>query len=371
MSQSIENIARAPRVQVLANGAAITGLLSVQWTDPRVYHVGSFSISKSFTPFDPNGPAWWADTANKQIDIEISLALDGGFFAPMFSGQVDSHALDPLRQTIHLHGRDGAAVFLDTCITQTYQNLTSSEIATTLAQSHGLTAEVTSTATLVGRYYNADHDTIAAGGFSRAVNEWDLLCLLGQREGILPYVQGATLYFQVPPVLAPSYALGVGQNADGVMMSNCKTLLCERALTMARDVKVTVNSWHSGKKTIVTGSAVTKTLTPASTSVPPTGYMFEIPNLTSAQASAAAQRLALDIAQHERTITASLPGINTLTPNTVFTITGTGTDYDGIDYFPSHVTHSVTPQRGFETIVSAKNYSPLSLYDGASGGLIS
>ena len=83
---------------------------------------------------------------------------------------------------------------------------------------------------------------------------------------------------------------------------------------MARDVNVTVKSWHSGKKTIVTGSAVTKSLTPAFTSVPPTSYMFEIPNLTSAQASAAAQRLALDIAQHERTITASLPGINTLTP---------------------------------------------------------
>jgi phage protein D len=370
MSQSNENIARAPRVQVLANGVAMTGLLAVQWTDPRVYHVGSFSISKSFTPADPNGPAWWADTANKQIDIEISLALDGSFLVPMFSGQVDSHALDPLRQTIHLHGRDGAAVFLDTCITQTYQNLTSSEIATTLAQSHGLTAEVTSTATLVGRYYNADHDTIAAGGFSRAVNEWDLLCLLGQREGIIPYVQGSTLYFQ-SPATPPSYALWVGQNADGVMVSNCKTLHCERALTMARDVNVTVKSWHSGKKTVVTAAAATKSLTPAFTAVPPTGYVFEIPNLTSAQAAAAAQRLALDIAQHERTITASLPGINTLTPQTVFTLTGTGTDYDGIDYVPSQVTHSVTPQRGFETVISCKNHSPLSLYDGASGNLIS
>jgi hypothetical protein len=286
----------------------------------------------------------------------------------MFIGQVDRHAIDPLRQTITLHGRDMAAQFLDTRITGTYQNLTSSEIATALAQLHGMTAQVSATTALVGRYYNADYDTTAAGGFSRAVNEWDLLCLLGQREGIVPYVLGNTLYFQNSP--PPAYALWVGQNEDGVMMSNCKTLICERALTMARDVNVAVNSWHSGKKTVVTGSAVTRSLTPPTATVPPTNYLFEIPNLTRAQADAAAQRLALDIVQHERVITASLPGIATLTPQTVFTLTGTGTDYDGIAYNPASITHSVTPKGGFETSILAMSSSPLSLYDGASGALI-
>jgi phage protein D len=370
MTQSIASIARQPSVHVLANGAPLSGVLSLQWSDPRVYNVGSFTIHKSFTPGDVNAPAWWAETSNKQIDIEIRLALAETGYVSMFTGQVDSHALDPLRQIIALRGRDMAAQFLDTRITETYQNLTSSEIATTLAQAHGLTAQVTPTTTLVGRYYNADYDTLAAGGFSRAVNEWDLLCLLGQREGIVPYVLGSTLYFQIAPTPPPSYALWVGQNSDGVMMSNCKTLVCERALTMARDVNVTVKSWHSGQKTIIVGSALTKTLTAADGSVPSTNYSFEIPNLTKGQADAAAQRLAQDIAQHERVITANLPGIATLTPQTVFTLTGTGTDYDGIDYFPSQVTHSVTPRGGFETSISAKNCSPLSLYDGASGALI-
>jgi hypothetical protein len=367
MSQSI---ARAPRVQVLANGAALTGVLSVQWSDPLAYNVGSFTIAKGFTPVDANGPAWWANTGNKQIDIEIKLALAPTGYVSMFTGQVDSHSLDPLRRTISLRGRDMAAQFLDTRITETYQNLTASEIAAALAQAHGMTAQVTPTTTLVGRYYSADHDTMAAGGFSCAVNEWDLLCLLGQREGIVPYVQGNVLHFQIPGTPPPYYALWVGQNSDGVMLSNCKTLSCERALTMARDVQVTVKSWHSGKKTVVTGSAVTKTLKASDPAVPKTLYVFEIPNLTSAQAAAAAQRLAQDIAQHERTITARLPGIATLTPQTLFTLTGTGTDYDGIDYFSAQVTHSVTPRGGFETSISAKNYSPLSLFDGASGALI-
>ena len=65
---------------------------------------------------------------------------------------------------------------------------------------------------------------------------------------------------------------------------------------------------------------MTRSLTPPAAAVPPTNYLFEIPNLTSAQADAAAQRLALDIVQHERVITASLPGITTLTPQTVFTV---------------------------------------------------
>jgi hypothetical protein len=370
MSQSIASIARSPRVQVLANGQALSGLLAVHWRDPRAYHAGSFMIAKSFTPADPNGTAWWSDTANQLISIEIGLALVETDYVPMFVGQVDRHMLDPLRQTITLHGRDMASIFLDTRITGTYQNLTSSEIATTLAQAHGMTAQVSETSTLVGRYYHADYDTTAAGGFSRAVNEWDLLCLLGQREGIVPYVQASTLYFQIPVAPPASYALWVGQNADGVMISNCKTLSCERAMTMARDVNVTVNSWHSGKKTVVTGSAVARSQTPPAIPVPPTNYVFEIPNLTSAQADTAAQRLALDIVQHERVITASLPGIATLTPQTVFTLTGTGTDYDGIAYIPASVTHSVTPKGGFETCILAKNSSPLSLYDGASGALI-
>ncbi|HTJ88871.1 MAG TPA: hypothetical protein VL356_01645 [Acidocella sp.] len=370
MSQSIASMARAPRVQVLANGQALTGLLSVRWSDPRAYHAGSFVIAKSFTPADPNEAAWWSDSANQQISIQISLALAGTGYVPMFVGQVDRHVLDPLRRIITLHGRDMAAIFLDTRITRTYQNLTSSEIARTLAQAHGMTAQVSETSALVGRCYNADYDTTAAGGFSCAVNEWDLLCLLGQREGIVPYVQGSTLYFQSPSTPPPSYALWVGQNADGVMMSNCKTLTCERAMTMARDVNVTVNSWHSAKKTVVTGSAVAKSLTQSATNVPPTNYLFEIPNLTSAQADAAAQRLALDIVQHERVITASLPGIATLTPQTVFTLNGTGTDYDGIAYSPASVTHSVTPRGGFETFILAQNSSPLSLYDGASGAPI-
>jgi hypothetical protein len=370
MSQSIASYARQPHVQVLANGVAIGGVLAVHWSDPLVYNVGSFTVHKSFTPGDANGPAWWADTSNKQIDIEIRLALAPTGYVSMFTGQVDSHALDPLRQIITLRGRDMAAQFLDTRITETYQNLTSSEIATELAQAHGLTAQVTPTTTLVGRYYNADHDTLAAGAFSRAVNEWDLLCLLGQREGIVPYVLGSVLYFQTPATSPPSYALWVGQNSDGVSLSNCKTLRCERALTMARDVQVTVKSWHSGQKLTIVGSAVTKTLKAADGAMPPTNYIFEIPNLTKGQADAAAQRLAQDIAQHERVITASLPGIATLTPQTVFTLTGTGTDYDGIDYFPSQVTHNVTPRGGFETAISAKTYSPLSLYDGANGALI-
>ena len=62
MSQSITSFVRQPHVQVLANGAALSGVLSVQWSDPLVYNVGSFTIAKSFTPGDANGPAWWADT---------------------------------------------------------------------------------------------------------------------------------------------------------------------------------------------------------------------------------------------------------------------------------------------------------------------
>jgi hypothetical protein len=361
---------QAPAVRVLANGAPLVAIVDAQWSLPLGYQSGSFSFTKAFPSDDKNPPAWWCATGNKQIKIEIQVALDAAGFVSVFTGLADSHSYDPLTRVIQVQGRDGAAVFIDTRITDTYRNLTSSQVAQKIAAGHGLTAQVTATTTLIGRYYDADNDVTTAGSFSRAVSEWDLLCLLGQKEGFVPYVSGSVLYFQAAPSPPPVFTIWITEAAGGARSSNALTLKLERSLTMARDVTVSVKSWHSGKKASVVGSAVTKSKAPATDStVPPSNYVFYIPNLTHAQADAAAQRLAQDIAQHERVISFSVPGA-VLTPAHVISLAGTGTDYDGIQYFPDSISNSVSVNGGFVTSGSCKNYSPLSLYDGASGVLI-
>lgn len=358
-----------PRVRITANGALLSGIVDVQWTAASAYNAGTFQFTKAFTANDANGPAWWAGTGNKQIAVNITIATDGQTFNSVFTGAVDSHVFDPIGRTIQVSGRDGAAVFIDARITDTYRNLTASEIATKLAAGHGYTAVVTNTTTLVGRYYDADNDATTAGSFSRAVSEWDMLCLLGQKEGILPCVIGTVLYFQTPASPAPVFPVWMKQSGSS-FQSNALSIELDRSLTMARDVSVTVKSWHSGKKAVVVGKAVTKTAVQPDQSVPPSNYVFYMPNLTRAQADAAAQKLAMDIAAHERVLQFKIPGETVITPQHVVTLAGTGTDYDGVQYFPDQITSSVSVQGGFTTSISCKNYSPLSLYDGASGVLI-
>jgi len=60
-----------------------------------------------------------------------------------------------------------------------------------------------------------------------------------------------------------------------------------------------------------------------------------VPNLNQAQCLQKAQQLALDYSQHERVISASVPSLALMTPDTVIQVSGTGTDYD-MTYFSRH-----------------------------------
>ncbi len=103
--------------------------------------------------------------------------------------------IDVLNRTVEIDGRDLTARLLDARTQETFSNQTASEIAETLAARHGLTADVTATTTLAGRYYATEHDRITLGQFSRATTEWDLLTFLAAREGFEAYVAGQTLTF--------------------------------------------------------------------------------------------------------------------------------------------------------------------------------
>ena len=100
-----------------------------------------------------------------------------------------------MNRTVEVDGRDLTARLLDARTQETFSNQTASEIAETLAGRHGLTPNVTATSTLAGRYYEAEHDRITLGQFSRATTEWDLLTYLAAREGFEAYISGQTLTF--------------------------------------------------------------------------------------------------------------------------------------------------------------------------------
>jgi len=367
MSQSMVNY---PRFLVTVNGSVLEGVSRVRITQANAYQIASFCLTKGFVPNDSFPASWWAATANKTILVTIELSVDGSTFFPIITGNADSHIYDAIANTIDLAGRDLAASMIDTRIATTYRNLTASEIAEQLAAEHGLQAQITPTTTIVGRIYDIDHDETSSGDFSQASNEWDMLCRLGQAEGIIPYVFGSTLYFNPPGAKPPIFPVELTRNANGLLVAGVTGLVFERHMTYARDVIVTVNSWSSRQKTTITATVRTKTKDESiDRGLKASTYLYEIPNLSQAQCLAKAQQLALDISAHERYVRVTIPSLALMNPQTLMSVSGTGTDYD-MTYYPLTITYEVATECGATTVVDAKFSSPLETYDGDSGQLL-
>jgi len=363
----VSGTVNTPRYRVIVNGVTVPGVKHISVTLANIFQVGKFSIVKAFAVNDPFPASWWAATPNKTMMIEIDVAVDGVTFQQLITGNVDSHRYDPVANTITAVGRDQAAVFLDTRTVGTYRNQSAAQIAQTLASSHGLQANVTAASTpLVGRTYDIDFDKTAGGDFADSSNEWDLLCRLGSQQGIVPYMQGATLYFNPPPASPPVYAVTVTRNENGIV-SSAEGMTLERHMTVARDVIVTVQSWHSRKKKVFSATYRTTTKEPSTdTALPPTKYFFKVPNLTQAQCQTLAQQKALDISTHERSVTVKAPSLVLLTPLHVISISGTGTDYDQ-SYYPQAISYEISMETAATTGIQAKFSSPVYLYDNDTG----
>ena len=349
------------------NGTVLEGVSRVSIRQANAFQIGGFCLTKGFVPEDFFPASWWAATPNKTILITIDLSLDGYVFFPMLTGNADSHDFDAIENTISIAGRDLAAGMIDTRIVTTFRNLTASEIATQFAVEHGLQASVTPTTTIVGRIYDMDHDETSSGDFWQITNEWDLLCRLGEAEGIIPYVFGNTLYFNPLGDSPPTYPVELTRDFNGLLVADVMELRLERHMTYARDVIVKVKSWSSRQKTSIISTVRTKTIGESEVeNIRLPTYLYEVPNLNRAQCLAKAQQLAMNIAKHERYARLVIPSLALMSPQTLIPVSGTGSDYDST-YFPLSVTYEVTTESGATTFVEATTSSPLDMYDDATG----
>jgi phage protein D len=330
---------RSPALAVLVNGAAIPGVMDLDVLDNAHFAAGRFRIRAAMdgaaasTLLDPDDI----------LDLQVSL---GGTFTSLVQGQADSIHIDPIRNTIEIDGRDLTARLLDARTQETFANQTASEIANTLAARHGLTAVVTATTTLAGRYYGAEHDRITLGQFSRATTEWDLLTFLAAREGFEVFVAGQSLYFQPFTQSAASLVLAP---------SDCVSLSLERALTLARDIEVTVKSWNTRQQAAFTQTA--RSSAQGKRGSNPQRIVVVRPNLQPNDALQLAQRILADLSSHERIVHVELPGEVMLTPRSRVTLNGTGTDFDQT-YYVAELDRHFSLAHGFTQNLRLKNVNP-------------
>lgn len=338
---------RAPRLRILADGSPVRGAIGADVVSNNHFGADHFTVHLGLDAGERSSRSFWSSRASVAIDVQVSLD-DGTTYTSLIQGAADSVELDIGARLVRVSGRDGSSPLIETRTQETFANRTSSEIAAILAQRHGLQAQVTQTATPVGRYYQDEHDRIALDQFSRAISEWDLLVFLARQEGFDLFVSGSTLCFQ------PKAS---GRAAVRLRPADLLDLRLERALTLARDIEVTVKSWNSRQQNAFTQTA--RSGARGGSGGKPQRYVVVRPNLTSDQALQLAEQTLAELTRHERVIVASMPGNLSLTPRSVIELSGTGTDFDQ-SYFVDEIERTIRPEGGFVQRIRAKNASPQS-----------
>lgn len=173
---------------------------------------------------------------------------------------------------------------------------------------------------------------------------------LAQHEGFDVWVSGTTLYFHPPqPSDAPQAVLRPVATGSGPV--NIISLRLERALTLAGAIQVTVKSWHSRL-----GNACVQTASSAGKSGNALSYVYVVPNLTPDQALKLAQQRLAELTQHERVVSAEMPGDVSLAPRMMLRLEGTGTDFDQ-SYWIDEIERHLSVQHGFTQRLRARNSS--------------
>ena len=180
--------------------AACNAVISIEVTNASHFTADTYRLQLAIAGLPGTfSPAYWAESQDDLV--QLSVVMDGAE-QQLITGQVDDAELDLVARTITLTGRDLSSRFLDSKTAEKFQNQTASQIATTLAARHGLTADVTPLTTKAGTYYEIDHAVL-----TREQTEWDLLVYLAEREGFDVWVTGTTLHFKPSEAMDAPYLL--------------------------------------------------------------------------------------------------------------------------------------------------------------------
>ncbi len=323
---------RAPDLLVLVNGAPVAGVIDAEVSSNAHLAADRYRLNAALTE---SGYAVWNQAT---LQIEVRMALDGAW-ASMILGPADRLEVDAGRGVVSVEGRDMTAAFIAARTQETFENQTSSQIATTLAGRHGLQAAVTPTSGLVGRNFQNDHARTTLDQHAGVTTEWDLLIRLAELESFDVWVSGQTLNFAPPgPVTAPLV----------LTPADCLEMRLERDLTLSGGVTVSVKSWDCrGQQSVV------QTASSVAIGGSPLSYMVLQPNLTGNAASQLAQRMMTQMAQQARTVCIDMPGDLTTFPRGGLTLADTGTDFDGA-YFITDVERRISFERGYTQTIQAR-----------------
>jgi len=364
-TQSVQIVSsgRRPRGLVKVNGQVVQGWTQFDVTNTAYREASTFRVCFALSSLKaPYDEAWFASQTTMGIELFAGFPIDPQNYGSselqsLILGNVDSVDYDPSGRTLELSGRDYTSLLIDAKTAEKWQNQTASDIATTLAERHGLTPVVTATTDKLGRFYQIDHVNTTA-----AQTEWDFLCWIAHQTQYVVYVKGNELHFEPSPdpAKAPRYPITWHPaTSSSSFKSNAKRLRFSRTLTVGKTITVTVRSWNQKQAKGFTATYPTnhaKGIRPGMATEPAQVYSYVIGNLTQEQAIQRAQAIYNEIIKNEMRLTAEFPADNILDITHVIPVSGTGTSFDQT-YFPETIKRSMSFEGGYTMGVTARNHS--------------
>lgn len=358
----IESSARHISGRCLLNGTDVP-FVSFSIESNAFRGAGTFDLTLAISALPPAMQMlnWWAVQRTIRVELFISIISQSGVDEKKhITGNIDTWHYEPARFEIAAEGRDFTAKLIDAKTPgESFKNLTSSQIATTLAHRHGLTPIVTATTQRVGEFYQID-----TAHLTGEQTEWDLITTLAGIENFSVYVEGDSLHFGPRPGPSSEGNYVIRWQPPGEQAyPQCNTsddLSFSRALTISRGVTVEVLSWNAKRKNkqfMVSYPRPAKNTTPGKAASETQVYRVIRNGLTPEAALALAQSIYQQIVQHEMTFSGSTAGDNLLMPDTPVRIEGTQSPFDQT-YWCDRVRRTLSWDAGYTMHLSGKNHSP-------------
>jgi phage protein D len=318
-----------PLARIVVDGLPVPGVIGLEVASLGYFSADRFRVAFALGADAAPQAGFFAALGLQTITIDV--ATGGAGLVNLLVGQIDNIRVDLLANTATLSGRDLSARLIDTEISETFANQTSSQIALTIAARHGLTPNVTPTPTPVGQYYELDHARSGLGVNARATTEWNLLTWLAMEENFSLSVTGDVLNFGPPAVSVPMSC--TPQNFISLTLDSATTI----------PTAATVTSWNTRSKTVNTQTAG------ASGGI---GTRIIRPNLSAAQAGTFAANHLATLARHATILLGKMPGDLVTFPAAQILLSGTESGFDQA-YEVEAVTRSLDARRGFIQTIRA------------------
>jgi phage protein D/phage baseplate assembly protein gpV len=301
--------------------------------------------------------------------VSVQVAADAQP-QPLISGEIT--ALEAEYDTggtfTVIRGYDQTHRFFRGRRTESYQQMTASDIATKIAQRVGLQiGEVAATTTVFDHYSQAGQ------------TDWEVLSALAKTTNLEIAVREGKFSFSKPAVASEAPSAGGTANTDPLVLQLGTNLLRFRSiLTSAGQVgKVEVRGWDVATKNALTATeeaATTRielpTVTPqalAKTFGDPTYVATDVPYRTQAEVDEAAKALADELGNAFAEFEGTARGNPKLRAGTAVSIDGLGEPFDG-KYTITTSRHRFDPLTGYTTSLSVTGRRDRTLLGLASNG---